>query len=279
MSAFVSIQNLHYTYRTGSDREVFALNGVNLDIYAGEWLAITGQNGSGKSTLARHLNGLLTPTSGEVLVDGLSIKEKENIKKIRSQVGMVFQNPDNQLVSTVVEEDVAFGPENLGMPPQEIRQRVDWALDTVGITPFRDQAPSELSSGQKQMVAIAGVLAMRPRVIVLDEPTAHLDPQSRREVIAAVHHLHREEGLTIVFITHFMEEAIHADRMAIMDAGEIKSMGTPREVFRDVETAESLGMDLPFPLQLARGLRRKGHNLSPDTIFAEELVQELCRLK
>ena len=279
MSAFINVHDLYYTYRTGSGSEVPALKGVDLEIYSGEWLAVTGRNGSGKSTLARHLNGLLAPSSGEVKVEGLSVKEKSNIKKIRSKVGMVFQNPDNQLVSSVVEEDVAFGPENMGVPPEEIRQRVEWALETVGMASFRHESPAELSNGQKQMVAIAGVLAMRPQAVVLDEPTAHLDPRSRREIIEGVKKLNREEGITIIYITHFMEEAVHADRMAIMDAGEMKTIGSPREVFRDTENTEKLGMDLPFPLQLVRGLRDRGFNLPDDLIFAEEFVRELCRLK
>lgn len=241
-------------------------------------LAITGQNGSGKSTLARHFNGLLIPESGKVLVEGLSTADKNNTAAIRRLVGMVFQNPDNQLVSSIVEEDIAFGPENLGLPPAEIKERVDWVLETLNLQKLRSESPNQLSEGQKQLVAIAGVLSMKPRCIVLDEPTSHLDPRSRREVLENILRLNREEEITIVLVTHFMNEVVHCNRMIVMDKGKIALEGNPHEVFHHKEKILQLGLDFPVAAQLAAGLRRKGISLPEDIIQTEELVNSLCRL-
>jgi len=274
----IEVIDLNYSYRSGSVNEVKALNGVDLQVQRGEILAITGQNGSGKSTLARHFNGLLTPKSGQVLVEELSVADKNNTAAIRRLVGMVFQNPDNQLVSSIVEEDIAFGPENLGLPPAEIKDRVDWALETLNLQDLRFESPNYLSEGQKQLVAIAGVLAMKPSCIVLDEPTAHLDPRGRREVLENVLRLNREEGITTVLLTHFMSEVVHCDRMVIMDRGEVKLAGTPREVFRQRENIIKLGLNFPVTVQLAAGLRKKGFAIPEDVIDTEELINSLCRL-
>ena len=278
MHPLIEVIDLNYSYRSGSVNEVKALNGVDLQVQRGEILAITGQNGSGKSTLARHFNGLLTPKSGQVLVEELSVADKNNTAAIRRLVGMVFQNPDNQLVSSIVEEDIAFGPENLGLPPAEIKDRVDWALETLNLQDLRFESPNYLSEGQKQLVAIAGVLAMKPSCIVLDEPTAHLDPRGRREVLENVLRLNREEGITTVLLTHFMSEVVHCDRMVIMDRGEVKLAGTPREVFRQRENIIKLGLNFPVTVQLAAGLRKKGFAIPEDVIDTEELINSLCRL-
>ncbi len=279
MNPQIEAVDLSYTYRAGSGKEVKALNRVNLKINRGEMLAITGQNGSGKSTLARHFNGLLLPTMGKVIVEGLSTDAGENIPAIRKIVGMVFQNPDNQLISSIVEEDVAFGPENLGLPPAIIRDRVDRALETLNLLNLRHEAPNQLSEGQKQLVAIAGVIAMKPRCIVLDEPTAHLDPRGRREVLDNILRLNREEGITTILLTHFMNEAIHCDRMIVMDQGNIEMEGTPYEVFGREEKLLSLGLDYPIAARLAKGLRQSGVNIPENIIHTEEIISHLCRLK
>jgi len=275
----IEVVDLSYTYRAGSGKEVKALNRVNLKINRGEMLAITGQNGSGKSTLARHFNGLLLPNKGKVIVEGLSTDAVGNIPAIRKIVGMVFQNPDNQLISSIVEEDVAFGPENLGLPPAIIRDRVDRALETLNLLNLRHEAPNQLSEGQKQLVAIAGVIAMKPRCIVLDEPTAHLDPRGRREVLDNILRLNREEGITTILLTHFMNEAIHCDRMIVMDQGNIEMEGTPYEVFGREEKLLSLGLDYPIAARLAKGLRQSGINIPENIIHTEEIISHLCRLK
>jgi energy-coupling factor transport system ATP-binding protein len=279
LNKLIEVADLNFTYRAGSGNEVRALRGVNLDIFKGEFLAITGQNGSGKSTLARHFNGLLIPKSGAVLINGLSSADKKNIPAIRKSVGMVFQNPDNQLVSSIVEEDIAFGPENLGLPADLIRKRVDWALHTLSIETLRRESPMDLSEGQKQLVAIAGVLAMKPECIVLDEPTAHLDPRSRREVIENIVFLNSEEKITIILLTHFMNEVVYSNRMCVMDCGEIKLVGSPRELFSSPESIEKLGLDLPIAARLAAELNSRGLTLPGDIISAEELVDQLCLLK
>ncbi len=279
MNPQIEVVDLSYTYRAGSGKEVKALNRVNLKINRGEMLAITGQNGSGKSTLARHFNGLLLPNKGKVIVEGLSTDAVGNIPAIRKIVGMVFQNPDNQLISSIVEEDVAFGPENLGLPPAIIRDRVDRALETLNLLNLRHEAPNQLSEGQKQLVAIAGVIAMKPRCIVLDEPTAHLDPRGRREVLDNILRLNREEGITTILLTHFMNEAIHCDRMIVMDQGNIEMEGTPYEVFGREEKLLSLGLDYPIAARLAKGLRQSGINIPENIIHTEEIISHLCRLK
>ncbi len=276
MEKLIEVKDLTFVYNRGTKNAVKALQNINLDIMRGEFLTILGHNGSGKSTLARHFNGLLTPSKGQVLVGGISVKDKSRLRDIRKQVGMVFQNPDNQLVSTVVEEDVAFGSENQGIPPDEIRQRVTWALETLNMTDYRKESPHQLSGGQKQRVAIAGVLATKPDCIVLDEPTALLDPLGRQEVIEAAKKLNRDEGITVVLITHFMHEAIESDRIVVMDAGEIKLMGTPRDIFDQVDLLRSLGLDIPIATQIAIGLRQKGIKVADGILAAEELVNSLC---
>ncbi len=279
MEKLIETNNLSYHYRCGPDETVRALNNVNMAVYKGEMLAVTGRNGSGKSTLARHFNGLLTPKSGSVLVNGLSTALKDNIKEIRKLIGMVFQNPDNQLISSVIEEDIAFGPENLGLPREEIFRRVDWALKTMKLEKLRLESPHHLSTGQKQLVAIAGVLAMKPQCIVLDEPTANLDPRGRREVIQSAIKLNREEGITVVLLTHFMSEVIFCDRMIVMDKGETRMEGTPRQVFSQREQIRELGLDFPVAAQIAEGLNHEGIKISKGIIHSEELIDNLCRLK
>ena len=253
-----------------------ALDNVNLDIKEGQFIAILGHNGSGKSTLAKHINALLAPSDGTIWVDGMDVSKEENVIPVRKSAGMVFQNPDNQLVAAVVEEDVAFGPENLGVPPEEIRERVDLALEKVGMTSYRKQAPSMLSGGQKQRVAIAGVLAMKPDCIVLDEPTAMLDPKGRKEVMDTIHELNKTEGITIVLITHFMEEAVTADHILVIDRGVLKMEGTPREIFSQADKVTEIGLDVPVPADLARRLRKKGMAVSEKCMTDEELGDALC---
>lgn len=279
MDPLIEAVNLTFAYNVGHDNTVKALTGVNLKVFEGEMLAITGRNGSGKSTLVRHFNGLLTPTSGSVKVKGMPVSDKTNIPAIRRIVGMVFQNPDNQLVSSIVEEDIAFGPENLGLPPIEIKARVDWALDLLNIQDLREQPPNLLSEGQKQLVAIAGVLAMKPSCIILDEPTAHLDPRGRRDVLENIFRLNQDEGITTVLLTHYMSEVVHCNRMVVMERGVIKLEGTPREIFQHSEELNNLGLDCPPIVQLSEGLRRNGIKLKKDIIETEELVQSLCQLK
>ena len=255
------------------------LQGISLSIDRGEFVAVLGHNGSGKSTLAKHFNAILVPTAGRVLVDGIDTKEEERLLDIRRRVGMVFQNPDNQIVATVVEEDVAFALENLGVPPQEIRLRVDEALAAVGMSEYKLHAPHQLSGGQKQRVAIAGIIAMRPDCIVLDEPTAMLDPQGRKEVMEIIGKLHRE-GITILLITHFMEEAAKADRVVILDEGRVVLDGTPAEVFRHREEIRAVGLDVPFAVELAHRLRKRGLEIPENIISTEEMVDYIaCRLK
>ncbi|MEG0371279.1 MAG: energy-coupling factor transporter ATPase, partial [Clostridium sp.] len=252
---------------------------VNVSIKKGEFVVILGHNGSGKSTLAKHFNAILLPKSGDVLVDGLNTKDEEKIWNIRQNAGMVFQNPDNQIVATIVEEDVAFGPENLGVSPDEIRLRVDDALTAVNMLEYKDHGPHLLSGGQKQRVAIAGVLAMKPKCIILDEPTAMLDPSGRREVISTIKRLNKEENITIVLITHYMEEAAEADRIIVMDLGKPVIEGTPREVFAEVEKLKKIGLDVPQMTELSYRLRQSGVALKKDILTIEEMVDEICRLK
>jgi len=267
---------LGYRYAIGTEFEVTALRNVDFRVRRGEFVAVIGPNGSGKSTLARHMNGLLLPTEGYLTVAGLDTRDPENLWSIRRMVGMVFQNPDNQIVATVVEEDVAFGPENLGVPSAEIRHRVDEALERVGLSDFKLHAPHLLSGGQKQRVAIAGALAMNPACLVLDEATAMLDPRGRQEVLGAVRRLNREEGLTVVHITHFMEEALAADRVLVMDRGSIVLEGTPAEVFSQGERLREIGLALPQVVEVRERLRRAGHRLPPSVLTVDELVEALC---
>lgn len=270
------ICHVSHTFETEEGKTFDALKDVTAQIKKGEFTAIIGTNGSGKSTLARHLNALLIPTEGELIVEGMRTSDAGRVWDIRQKVGMVFQNPDNQLVAAVVEEDVAFGPENLGVPPEEIRERVDLALEKVGMTSYRKQAPSMLSGGQKQRVAIAGVLAMKPDCIVLDEPTAMLDPKGRKEVMDTIHELNKKEGITIVLITHFMEEAVTADHILVIDRGILKMEGTPREIFSQADKVTEIGLDVPVPADLARRLRKKGMAVSEKCMTDEELGEALC---
>ena len=270
------ICHVSHTFETEEGKTFDALKDVTAQIKKGEFTAIIGTNGSGKSTLARHLNALLIPTEGELIVEGMRTSDAGRVWDIRQKVGMVFQNPDNQLVAAVVEEDVAFGPENLGVPPEEIRERVDLALEKVGMTSYRKQAPSMLSGGQKQRVAIAGVLAMKPDCIVLDEPTAMLDPKGRKEVMDTIHELNKTEGITIVLITHFMEEAVTADHILVIDKGVLKMEGTPREIFSQADKVTEIGLDVPVPADLARRLCKKGMAVSEKCMTDEELGEALC---
>ncbi len=274
MSSVIKIENLHYTY-PGDDVE--SLKGVSLEIERGSFVAVLGHNGSGKSTLAKHLNAILLPTEGKVLVDGIDTADENNLLKIRSTVGMVFQNPDNQIVANVVEDDVAFAPENLGVEPAEIRERVDNALKAVDMYEFRLHAPHLLSGGQKQRVAIAGVIAMQPEVIVLDEPTAMLDPKGRREVIDTVTKLCREKGITIVLITHHMSECIDADRLIVMSNGDVVADGTPQEVFSQVELMHSEGLAVPATTELMWQLNNKGFNLPLTALGIADCAEQIAK--
>lgn len=270
------IRHLTHTFETEDGKTFDALSDVTCTIPKGSFTAIIGTNGSGKSTLARHLNALYLPTAGEVIVEGMKTSDMEHIWDIRQKVGMVFQNPDNQLVAAIVEEDVAFGPENLGVPAEEIRKRVDYALEKVGMSAYRTHSPAMLSGGQKQRIAIAGVLAMHPDCIVLDEPTAMLDPLGRKEVMDTIHELNRSEGITIVLITHFMEEAVTADHVLVVDRTKLQMQGTAREVFSQADKLTAMGLDVPVATDLAHGLRKKGYEIPEDCMTDEELGEALC---
>ena len=255
-----------------------AIDGVDLEIEEGSFTAILGHNGSGKSTLAKHINGLLLPTEGTVWVGEIDTKEEDRIWDVRKTAGMVFQNPDNQIIGNIVEEDVGFGPENIGVPTDEIWKRVDESLKAVGMTAYRKQSPNKLSGGQKQRVAIAGVMAMRPRCIILDEPTAMLDPNGRKEVIRTIRQLNQAEGITVLLITHYMEEAIDADRIIVMDDGKIVMDGKPKEIFSRVRELKTYGLDVPQATELAFELKEAGMSLSDGILSREELVKELLPL-
>lgn len=279
MSDIISVEHLAYTYPGVEDTPgvpVFA--DLNLTIEEGSFVAVLGTNGCGKSTLAKHFNAILLPSGGKVYVCGIDTANEDRLIAIRRNVGMVFQNPDNQIVATVVEEDVAFGLENNGVPPKEIRVRIDEALEAVGMTKYAKKAPHMLSGGQKQRVAIAGVLAMKPDVIILDESTAMLDPSGRREVMNTVHRLNEEEGISVVIITHYMSEAATADYMIVMDDGKIALSGTPREVFTKVDKVRALGLDVPPMTDLAHSLRQDGVDVRADVLTVDEMVEEVCRL-
>lgn len=274
----IKIDDLVFDYVEENSR-FRAIDHVTLELNRGEYVAIIGHNGSGKSTLAKHMNAVLLPTQGDVFVDGMNTKDKERVWDIRQRAGMVFQNPDNQMVATIVEEDVAFGPENLGIEKTLIRKRVDDALDAVGMRAFARKAPHMLSGGQKQRVAIAGIIAMQPQCIILDEATAMLDPSGRKEVIETVTRLNKELGITLINITHFMEEAIHADRVYVMNRGKIVLEGNPREIFEQVEVLHELGLDVPQMTELSSELRADGVALEADILSVEEMVEALCQLK
>ena len=250
-----------------------AVNHVNLEIQSGQFIAVLGHNGSGKSTFAKHINALLTPTEGTLWVEGMNTRDESELWNIRQNAGMVFQNPDNQIIGTIVEEDVGFGPENIGVPTDDIWKRVDASLEAVGMTAYRYKSPNKLSGGQKQRVAIAGVMAMKPECIVLDEPTAMLDPNGRKEVIKTVRELNQKEGITVLLITHYMEEVIHADRVIVMDDGKLVMDGTPREIFSKVEELKSYRLDVPQVTELAYELRKAGMDL-PEGILSQEEFME-----
>ncbi len=280
MDKLIQFQHVSFEY-TGDEEgkaSVPVLHHVDLAIRQGEFVAVLGHNGSGKSTLAKHINAILRPTDGVVYVEGIDTSDDEMVFEIRQRVGMVFQNPDNQLVATVVEEDVAFGLENLGIAPAEIRRRVDGALHDVGMYDFREHAPHQLSGGQKQRVAIAGIIAMNPKCIVLDEPTAMLDPRGRQEVLKTIRRLNQEHGTTVVFITHFMDEAVSADRVIVVDDGKILMDSTPQEVFRHVEKLKAVGLDVPQVTELAYKLRKNGIPISDDILTVPDFVQAFQKI-
>ncbi len=272
----IRINNLTYRYPEVTE-EKNAVEDLSLSVERGEFVAIIGHNGSGKSTLAKLLNGILTPASGTIHIGGLDTADPDNLWEIRRQAGMVFQNPDNQLVATMVEEDVAFGPENLGLPPAVIRERVDEALARVGMLAYRRRPPHNLSGGQKQRVAIAGILAMKPDCIILDEPTAMLDPKGRREVMQTLHELNRKHHITILHITHYMDEVIDADRVVVMDGGRLIMDGTPKKVFGEVDALKAIGLDVPQVTLLADRLRKAGLAIDKDILTTEEMVKALCQ--
>lgn len=272
----IAVTKLSHRYQTPQGGIIHALKEIDLEVKEREFLVIIGHNGSGKSTLAKHFNALLLPHEGKVIVNGMDTRDKESLWEIRRQVGMVFQNPDNQLIATTVEEDVAFGPENLGIEPGQIRKRVDEAIAGVGLTPHKTRAPHLLSGGQKQRVAIAGIVAMRPKYLVLDEPTAMLDPSGRKEVMETITRLNKEEGLTVIHITHFMEEAVFADRVIVMEEGRIALEGSPRQVFSQVEKLKEMRLDVPPMTELRDSLVREGIPLPAGILTVEEMVVALC---
>ncbi|MBO3395416.1 energy-coupling factor transporter ATPase [Clostridium perfringens] len=276
----IKSEDLVFKYVNAEEQtEKVAINHVSMEVKKGEFLVILGHNGSGKSTMAKHMNALLLPSGGKMYVDGLDTSDIENLWEVRRRAGMVFQNPDNQLVATIVEEDVAFGPENLGVDPKEIRERVDDSLKAVGMYEYRKHAPHLLSGGQKQRIAIAGILAMRPKCIVLDEPTAMLDPSGRNEVMKTIKEVNKKFGITIILITHYMDEAAQADRIIVMDKGEKVMEGVPREIFSQVEKIKSIGLDVPQVTELAYELQKEGVDISTEIFNIDEMVNALCQLK
>lgn len=277
-SYMVECQNVVFRYMKEEEVEKTAVNGVDLNVKKGEFLVILGHNGSGKSTLAKHFNALLLPSEGKVLVDDMDTIDENNLWEIRNRAGMVFQNPDNQIVATIVEEDVAFGPENLGIEPFKIRKRVDEALETVNMSEYKRHAPHLLSGGQKQRVAIAGILSMKPDCIILDEPTAMLDPSGRKEVIQTIKELNKNYGITIILITHYMEEAVEGDRIIVMDEGKVCLEGNPREIFSNVSKMKKIGLDVPQMTELAYELEQHGVNITSDILTIDEMVNALCQL-
>ncbi|ENK0839091.1 energy-coupling factor transporter ATPase [Clostridium botulinum] len=282
MNEMIKCNNVTYKYESNKEDEntqKIALDNVNLTIKKGDFVVILGRNGSGKSTIAKHMNSLLIPSEGKVYVDNLDTGNLENTWNIRNKAGMVFQNPDNQIVATIVEEDVAFGPENLGIPQQEIRSRVDESLKKVNMYDYRRHAPHLLSGGQKQRVAIAGVLAMRPECIIFDEPTAMLDPSGRLEVVNTIKEVNKKYGITIVLITHFMEEAAEADKVIVMDSAKVIKEGTPKEIFKEVEMMKEIGLDVPQMTEIAYYLRQHNVEIPSDILTIDEMVDELCQLK
>lgn len=280
----VKAKNLTFEYiRRDEDGNVEgitkAVDNVNIDIKQGDFVAVLGHNGSGKSTFAKHLNALVMPTEGTVWVDGMDTREEENTLKVRQTAGMVFQNPDNQIVGTLVDEEVGFGPENIGVPTEEIWERVEKSLKAVGMYAFRNQSPNKLSGGQKQRVAIAGIVAMKPKCIVLDEPTAMLDPLGRKDVLNVLHELNRQENVTVILITHYMEEVIDIDKLYVMDDGKLVMSGTPREIFSQVEKLKELRLDVPHVTELAYELQKEGVPLKNGILTSEEFTEELIRVR
>lgn len=275
----IELKDVHYAYPGSEESGQEAVKGVTLSIEEGSFVALVGHNGSGKSTLARLLNGLYVPTSGDVVVYGVNTKDEKRIYDVRSRVGMVFQNPDNQMIATNVADDIAFGPENLGVEREEIVRRVDWALEQVGMSEYRDGTPFKLSGGQKQRLAIAGVLAIKPRVMVLDEATAMLDPKGRDEVMAVTRKLNREEGMTVVHITHYMDEALGADRLVVMNDGLVVADGRPGEVFKQYGLLRQIKLGVPYVTNVAVALHGAGLDIDPHIIGEDELVEAICALK
>jgi len=284
MEEMLRSEKLEFTYTIEEEdgtvaEALYALQGVDISVQKGEFVVILGHNGSGKSTFARHINALLEPSGGTLWIQGMNTKEEDKVWLIRQKAGMIFQNPDNQMIASVVEEDVAFGPENLGMQPERIRASVKEALEAVGMVEYRKSAPTRLSGGQKQRIAIAGVLAMKPECIVLDEPTAMLDPKGRREVMKTLWKLNKEDKMTVIHITHYMEEAVNADRIIVMENGKVALEGTPREVFAEVEMLKNIGLDVPQMTELSYRLRKNGLDIPADILTTEEMVEALCQLK
>ena len=276
LEPIIQAQELSFTYTRREDRpDLLALDGISLEIEQGSFVAVLGHNGSGKSTFAKHINAILTPTQGKMLVAGMDTAREELRFQIREAAGMVFQNPDNQIVATIVEEDAAFAPENLGLPPEEIRRRVDQALEAVGMAEYKNSSPHMLSGGQKQRVAIAGVLAMAPRIVVLDEPTAMLDPNGRREVMAAVRRLHQEQGITAVLITHHMDEAAQAQRVVVIEDGRVVADGPPRQIFSQTEMMREAGLGSPQTVEILEALNQEGFDLPIDALTVEECARRL----
>ncbi len=274
--SIIEVKDAHFAYNRGTDTELKAVKGVTLSIEEGEFVAFVGHNGSGKSTMAKLMNGLLVPDKGEVLVDGKSTTDSKALFDIRSTVGVVFQNPDNQMVNTIIEDDVAFGPENIGLPSEEIRNRVDWALKSVGMYDYREGTPFRLSGGQKQRIAIAGVLAIKPKVMVLDESTSMLDPEGRAEVLKVVEKLNKEEKMSVIMITHFMEEALFADRIVVFNEGKIYMQGG-KEIFEREDELKAIGLTVPLACRVAHALKKEGISVPDNITTIEELTDALCR--
>ena len=277
MENIINVKDMTFEYVT-IDSKFKAIDDLSLEVKQGEFVAIIGHNGSGKSTLSKNLNAILVPTQGDIYIDGMNTKDESKLWNIRQTAGMVFQNPDNQIVATIVEEDVAFGPENLGVEPTLIRERVEDALKSVGIYELKDRQPHLLSGGQKQRVAIAGIIAMRPKCIIFDEATAMLDPSGRKEVMNVIKKLNKEENITTLHITHYMEEAVQADRVVVVDKGKKLLEGTPKEVFKNVDLLKKIGLDVPYMTELARLLREEGLDLDDDILTVDEMVDKLCQL-
>lgn len=279
MDNIIEVKNITFNYTEDDDTQEAALENVSMEVKRGSFVTVIGHNGSGKSTLAKHMNGLFLPNEGVVIVDGIDTADEEQIWTVRRTAGMVFQNPDNQMVATVVDEDVAFALENIGLPSNEIRNRVDWALETVGMTKFAKYSPSHLSGGQKQRISIAGVLAMQPKVIIFDEVTAMLDPLGRKEIIKTALKLNKELGITIINITHYMEEAIDSDEILVMNDGKCVAKGTPKELFKQVDFLKSLGLTVPVVTDVAHRLNQAGLDIPCNILTINELTEALCQLK